>query len=91
MTSAVVNQDEAGIIRQIYERYLELGGVRQLKKELDERGIVSAIKVTRKGNPRGGKRFSRGRALLFARQSGLRRANPPQRRAVSRAARSHRQ
>jgi site-specific DNA recombinase len=56
----VVSQDEAGIVRQIYERYLELGSVRQLKRDLDEHGMVSAIKVTRKGNPRGGKPFSRG-------------------------------
>jgi site-specific DNA recombinase len=56
----VVNQHEADIVRHIYECYLALGSVRQLKKELDERGVGSAIKVTRKGTPRGGKRFSRG-------------------------------
>jgi site-specific DNA recombinase len=56
----VVNHDEARLVRHIFERYLELGSVRCLKRELDERGIVSAVKVSAKGNRRGGKPFSRG-------------------------------
>jgi len=34
--------------------------VRELKSDLDQRGIVSAVKLSRKGNRRGGKPFSRG-------------------------------
>ena len=37
----VVNPTEAATVRQIFERYLELGSVRLLKEDLDRRGIVS--------------------------------------------------
>src|ERR1700688_1792028 len=56
----VINQDEARTVREILERYLELGSVRELKNDLDQRGIVSAVKLSRKGKHRGGKPFSRG-------------------------------
>ena len=56
----VVNQREAKTVRDIFERYLELGSVRILKNDLDGHGVVSAIKTSRKGNARGGKPFSRG-------------------------------
>ena len=56
----LVNENEAKTVQRIFERYLELGCVRLLKKDLDGRGIVSAAKASRKGNTRGGKPFSRG-------------------------------
>ena len=56
----VVNHDEAETVRGIFERYLELGNVRLLGNDLRERGIVSSARVSRKGNARGGKQFSRG-------------------------------
>ena len=56
----VVNPAEAKTVRHIYERYLELGCVRQLSKELDKRGIVSKVRVSQKGIKSGGCRFSRG-------------------------------
>jgi site-specific DNA recombinase len=56
----VVNPAEAETVRDIYERYLELGCVRQLSKELDERGIVSKVRISQKGIKSGGCRFSRG-------------------------------
>ena len=34
--------------------------MRELKNDLDQRGIVSAVKLSRKGRRRGGKPFSRG-------------------------------
>jgi len=43
----VINRDEARTVREIFERYLELGSVRQLKNDLDQRGIVSAVKLSR--------------------------------------------
>jgi site-specific DNA recombinase len=45
----VVNEKEAKVVRLIFERYLELGSVRLLKKDLDHREIVSAGKPIRKG------------------------------------------
>ena len=56
----VVNETEAKTVGQIFERYLELGSVRLLKRDLDRREIVSAAKPSRKGHIRGGKSFSRG-------------------------------
>src|SRR5271168_1958448 len=49
----LVNETEAKTVRNIFERYLKLGGVRLLKKDLDNRGVVSASRVSRKGNTRG--------------------------------------
>jgi site-specific DNA recombinase len=56
----VINPAEAGTFRYIYERYLELGGVRQLSRELAERAIVSKVRVSKKGIQSGGCDFSRG-------------------------------
>ncbi len=56
----VVNQAEATTVRQIYQRYLEVGSVRKLKKDLDRDGVVSKIRVSRKGITSGGRSFSRG-------------------------------
>jgi len=56
----VVNPTEAETVRHIYERYLELGCVRQLRTELNKQGIVSKVRVSKKGNKSGGCHFSRG-------------------------------
>src|SRR5262249_18483169 len=56
----VINPAEAQTIRHIYERYLQLGCVRQLSKELDQRGIGPKVRVSRNGIKSGGCRFSRG-------------------------------
>jgi len=56
----VVNPTEDQTVRHIYQRYLELGSVRQLRKELDQQGIVSKVRVSKKGLKSGGCRFSRG-------------------------------
>jgi len=56
----VINRAEADTVRSIYLRYLELGCVRQLSKELERRGIVSKVRVSQKGIRSGGCSFSRG-------------------------------
>ena len=56
----VVNQAEAATVREIYRRYLKIGSVPKLKKELDRDSVVSKIRVSRKGNRWGGLSFSRG-------------------------------
>ena len=56
----VVNQEESKLVRHIYKRYLELGSVRLLKHDLDRRGIVSKIRVSKNGTRSGGRSFSRG-------------------------------
>jgi DNA invertase Pin-like site-specific DNA recombinase len=56
----VVNETEAALIRDIYQRYRALGCVRLLKAELDREGIKSKSRTGRNGLPFGGGSFSRG-------------------------------
>ncbi len=56
----VINPAEAETVREIFQRYLELRSVRLLKDDLDRRGIISKIRLSRNGNRSGGKAFSRG-------------------------------
>jgi hypothetical protein len=58
----VVNHGEAQTVKQIFERYLELGSVRLLTADLGRRGIVSGVKVSKHGNRRAG---SHSRAERF--------------------------
>ena len=56
----VMNPAEAETVKGIFQRYLELRSVRLLKDDLDRRGIISKIRLSRNGNRSGGKAFSRG-------------------------------
>jgi site-specific DNA recombinase len=56
----VINPAEAETVRQIFERYLEIGSVDKLQRELADRNIKSKCRVTRKGETIGGVSFSRG-------------------------------
>jgi site-specific DNA recombinase len=56
----VINPSEAETVRQIFQRYNELGSVRLLKDELDRGGIRSKIRVAKNGLQSGGQSFSRG-------------------------------
>ncbi|MGD0949101.1 MAG: recombinase family protein [Candidatus Binatia bacterium] len=56
----VVNASEADTVRAIFRRYLKLGCVRRLQSDLARRGIVSKVRISRKGTRSGGKVFSRG-------------------------------
>ncbi len=56
----VISPAEADTVRHIYERYLSLGCVRRLSKELEQRGIHSKVRLSRNGVKSGGCRFSRG-------------------------------
>jgi len=56
----VVNQAEAAAVRGIYAHYLELASIRLLKQDLDRRGFVSKLRVSKAGTRSGGKPFSRG-------------------------------
>jgi len=55
-----VNERDADTVRHIFARYLDLGSVHALQRELDERGILSKQWTTTKGKPMGGQPFSRG-------------------------------
>ncbi len=65
----VVNPIQA-TVRQIFERYLELGSVRRLKEHLEQRGVVSKLGVAKNGVRWVAVPFSR-RPLQTARQSAL--------------------
>jgi site-specific DNA recombinase len=56
----VIVPSEAKTVRQIFQRYSELGSVRLLKDELDRRGIRSKVRVAKNGKKSGGESFSRG-------------------------------
>jgi DNA invertase Pin-like site-specific DNA recombinase len=56
----VVNEAEAETVRRMFNRYLELGCVNLLAAELREEGVVSKLKVSRRGNQSGGQPFERG-------------------------------
>jgi site-specific DNA recombinase len=56
----VVNKAEAELVRQIYQSYLELSSVRLLQQELKQCGLMSKIRLSRRGAKSGGKSFSRG-------------------------------
>src|SRR5208282_2457298 len=56
----VVNEAEAATVRHIFERYLKLRSVRLLRDELSRDGIVSKVRVSKKGIRAGGQPFGRG-------------------------------
>src|SRR3981081_1069937 len=60
----MVNQSEAETVREIFRRYLELGGVRLLMEELNRRGIRSKVRVAKDGKTSGGTSFFRGALYL---------------------------
>jgi site-specific DNA recombinase len=57
-------EEEAELVRSIFRRYLELGGVNELLRDLKERNIRTRIKQLSTGATRGGIPFGRG-ALYY--------------------------
>src|SRR5579862_1012556 len=56
----VINPKEAEAVKLVYETYLQLGSVRELKEHLERQGIVSKIRTSKTGSKTGGCSFSRG-------------------------------
>lgn len=56
----IAREDEAAIVRQIYDLYLEYGTVRTTKMEADRRGLRSREWTTKAGQIRGGLPYTRG-------------------------------
>ena len=56
----VINPEEAGLIKLIFEKYIELGCVRRLKEYLDFQGIKTKNWKSRRGRTHGSASFSRG-------------------------------
>ena len=55
-----INESEATTVRHVYERYLALGSVHALQRELTDQGLRSKRHTTLKGKELGGQPFSRG-------------------------------
>jgi site-specific DNA recombinase len=76
--SLVVNEDEAAIVRQIFDLYLELGSIQATAAELNRRGWRTKSWTTRKGMFREGAAFSKNqlngllKCPLYAGKVGLR-------------------
>ena len=62
-----VVEDEAERVRLIYRRYLELGGVNALVRDLRERNIRSKARLLATGATRGGVLFGRGSLFYLLR------------------------
>lgn len=56
----LINNENAKIVRHIFERYLALGCVSSLQKELKMDGYKSPLRVSLNGNSSGNCDFSRG-------------------------------
>jgi site-specific DNA recombinase len=62
-----VIEDEAERVRLIYRRYLELGGVNALVRDLRERNIRTKARLLATGATRGGVLFGRGSLFYLLR------------------------
>jgi site-specific DNA recombinase len=62
-----VIEDEAERVRQIYQRYLELGGVNALVRDLRQRNFRSKSRLLATGATRGGVLFGRGSLFYLLR------------------------
>ncbi|MEH6792142.1 recombinase family protein [Parasphingorhabdus sp.] len=49
-----VNNGEACVVREIFKIYLEVRSVHALERVLNERGVISKVRVTKKGKTLGG-------------------------------------
>jgi DNA invertase Pin-like site-specific DNA recombinase len=55
-----IERVEAKIVRLLFALYLELGSVRQLKREADQRGLRTKLHTDTNGKTSGGRPFGRG-------------------------------
>jgi DNA invertase Pin-like site-specific DNA recombinase len=56
----VIEADEAKVVRLIFERYLKLGSVNRLVRDLDEKGLKSKVRHLSTGVTSGGVPFTQG-------------------------------
>jgi len=63
----VIDAEEAKIVRLVFERYLELGSVNQLVRDLGERGLKSKVRRLSTGATRGGVPFTQGSLFYILR------------------------
>ena len=56
----VINDDEAAIVRRIFNRYLTLGSIDAVRHDLNREGITTKVTQLANGRTRGGVAFGRG-------------------------------
>lgn len=56
----IIHEEGEKLARHIFERYLALGSVPHLKRDLDRQGITSLTRLSQSGKPIGGRPFTRG-------------------------------
>jgi site-specific DNA recombinase len=56
----VVNPQEAKLVNRLFDLYMELGCVRELKAQLDRAGITTKLRTSGVGNRSGGAAYARG-------------------------------
>jgi hypothetical protein len=56
----VVNREEAKLVRRIYERFLVLGSMTRLVRELNDEGLTTKSRKTRDGAVKKGRPFDKG-------------------------------
>jgi len=56
----IVNEPDAGLVRHIFERYLELDSIAKLRRELSDKGIKTKVRVSGTGRKMGGHEWSVG-------------------------------
>ena len=56
----VVNPEEAKVVQDLFNLYLETGCVSALKTRLDQKGIQSKVRISAAGNRSGGTSYARG-------------------------------
>ena len=59
-----IHEDEAKTVRLVFQRYLEIGSVNRLVKDLKARGLTSKVRHLTSGGTRGGVPFMQG-ALFY--------------------------
>jgi DNA invertase Pin-like site-specific DNA recombinase len=65
--SLVIVEEQAALVRMIYERYRELRNVRHVAEELQAKRILTPVRSTRTGRTFGGCAFSRGQLYAILR------------------------
>ena len=61
----VINEPEAAVVRDLFDRYLALGSVKALATDLAARGVRSKSWVSKKGETLGGGTWTRGALYLL--------------------------
>ncbi len=56
----IPDPQDAEKVRYIFNRYLELGSVKRLMKDLEKKGVTTKLRTSKRGHEKGGCHYSRG-------------------------------